>query len=713
MIVSYNRLQDWIQAKKTNPTHRQLIVVSGPEDWAIESTMALSDELKLSQCLNVGLQAVPPHVSATNTNYRQYLGQEFDGLLYNAYQGFRANAVMALSGTIKREGLMFLLCPELNGWAAFSDPERKKRTSYGFDHANNASAFISRLVAKIKQADDVVLYTPEHFNGPLAVSSTQTSIGNGYEQTSCQNTALQKITKVVTGHRKRPLVIDADRGRGKSSVLGMAAAELLNGHCKDIIITAPNAKACQQAFIHAERILVGSVFNKMTLTLEDKQLRFIPPDVILATKPKTDLLLVDEAAAIPTPVLKQLLSHYNRMAFSTTVHGYEGSGRGFEIRFKKHLDTHTPDWQSLHLSEPIRWNKGDTLEDFWFDALLMKESATANQQLKTIDKDSLSFEVLQGKSLITRLELLSNIFSLMVNAHYQTVPDDLQRLLDSPDHFILVAKCNTTLVGVILYVSEPAYLSELTDDIHCGKRRVNGHLLSQSLCFHCGIKEATALTYIRTVRIAVNPQYQQQGIGSKLLQQLKTIAAEQQVDMLGTSFGLEEQLLNFWQKNNYHLIRIGHQKDASSGEHSGLMLSPTSAKANPLLQTAHADFSKEFAFQLSRHFKRLPYALVIRIIGSLSYPTLPQHSLTLIHQFSLNERPIELVERLLDALLLNTLSMNDSYRNMLTASEIHTLVSYVLQNQAIEDICSQVGLTGKKELKKVLVNCISKLLNDM
>jgi tRNA(Met) C34 N-acetyltransferase TmcA len=143
------------------------------------------------------------------------------------------------------------------------------------------------------------------------------------------------------------------------------------------------------------------------------------------------------------------------------------------------------------------------------------------------------------------------------------------------------------------------------------------------------------------------------------------------------------------------------------------MLSPTSAKANPLLQTAHADFSKEFAFQLSRHFKRLPYALVIRIIGSLSYPTLPQHSLTLIHQFSLNERPIELVERLLDALLLNTLSMNDSYRNMLTASEIHTLVSYVLQNQAIEDICSQVGLTGKKELKKVLVNCISKLLNDM
>lgn len=624
--------------------------------------MGLSDTVDFRHFLSVGVTTKSVEtllgISVTNTHYRQCLGQEFDGLIYNAYQGFRANAVMALSGTIKREGLMFLLCPDLNDWAYFRDPEREKRTSFGFERSVSLSAFMTHLVTKIQQTDHVVLHTPHQFKGTLALNPTPLWPNDQHRKTPSQEMAIKKIIKVATGHRKRPLVIDADRGRGKSSVLGMAAAELLKGPCKSILITAPSANVCQQAFVHAKANLPDSINDNKVLRINGKQLRFISPDALVSNKSDADLLLIDEAAAIPTPLLKRILSMYNRVVFSTTVHGYEGSGRGFEIRFKQHLNNQTPGWHSQHLSEPIRWDEGDPLERFWFDTLLMKEPTSEITSPADNEEFTFDFNVFQGKEIIAQPDLLSSLFSLMVNAHYQTVPDDLQRMLDSPDHYVLTARRHRELVGVILFVDEPAYLSELTDDIHRGKRRVNGHLLSQSLCFHGGYSQATELTYIRTVRIAVNPALRQHGIGSKLLEHLQVVAHEKRVDMLGTSFGLEEDLLRFWQKNGYHLVRVGHQKDAASGEHSGLMLSPLSANAEKLYQQAKSDFSDEFAFQLPRHFSCLDYNLVLRICGGLTYSELSTDSISLLQQFAYQERTLELVEHLLYALLLHSFSLH-------------------------------------------------------
>src|SRR5690606_42099695 len=53
----------------------------------------------------------------------------------------------------------------------------------------------------------------------------------------------------------------------------------------------------------------------------------------------TDLVIVDEAAQLPVALLQHLvLCHPDTpLAFATTTHGYEGTGRGYVLRFSKWL----------------------------------------------------------------------------------------------------------------------------------------------------------------------------------------------------------------------------------------------------------------------------------------------------------------------------------------------------------------------------------------
>lgn len=60
---------------------------------------------------------------------------------------------------------------------------------------------------------------------------------------------------------------------------------------------------------------------------------FMAPDALLASGARADWLVVDEAAAIPAPLLLQLVSRFPRILLTTTVQGYEGTGRGFLLSF--------------------------------------------------------------------------------------------------------------------------------------------------------------------------------------------------------------------------------------------------------------------------------------------------------------------------------------------------------------------------------------------
>ena len=105
-----------------------------------------------------------------------------------------------------------------------------------------------------------------------------------------QQTAVEAIIKVVEGHRRRPLVITADRGRGKSASLGIASGFLLAGAIlneagiKNIIVCAPSKNMAKVIFESAKRIH------------QEVNINFYSPDELQQQKPKADLLLIDELA---------------------------------------------------------------------------------------------------------------------------------------------------------------------------------------------------------------------------------------------------------------------------------------------------------------------------------------------------------------------------------------------------------------------------------
>lgn len=221
----------------------------------------------------------------------------------------------------------------------------------------------------------------------------------------------------MSGHRKRPLILTADRGRGKSSTLGIAAAQLLaERHGFNIIVTAPSVKAVEPVFSHASQGLEScEVINATHIRHQGGSLRFVAADELLKSKPDCDLLFVDEAAAIPIPMLKSMVDIYHRMIFSTTVHGYEGSGRGFGIKFESWLSEHRPGWKGFKLEQPIRWNNNDPLEAWLFDCFLLGNDASVSES--AVDElDGFSAEA------INQLDLVE-----LSKAGYLANPEQLQQ----------------------------------------------------------------------------------------------------------------------------------------------------------------------------------------------------------------------------------------------------------------------------------------------
>ncbi|AWL12483.1 tRNA(Met) cytidine acetyltransferase [Saliniradius amylolyticus] len=695
MQTSFN---DWLaQRRKTAQRHRQLLVISGPQDWAEEQARRLTQREPALWFGEGSLESI------AISQYLQFLGQECPNLVFNAYSGLRASAMMALSGTIQAGGLMVLVCPPLDDWPSYRDPELSKRLSYGYETNYRQSRFTRWLTECVRQDSHVALLTPSQFRGcPVRASAPLMSSNDKQASpTDDQRQVLAQIQKVNSNKRSWPIVITADRGRGKSSALGMAAAELMQSNSITIGVTAPHRNTVGPIFRFAAERLSGTLTelkDQRLRTQDGASLIFYPPDVLLREKPKLDWLFVDEAAALPAPTLIGLDKVYQRKAFSTTIHGYEGSGRGFEIRFKPYLQKHYPNWQHLELEQPVRWFEGDMLEAFWFRVMM-----SDCQSLQAAPGQPIEIRELTQAELLAEPALTAELFNLMVDAHYQTTPDDLVRLMDAPDVRVYIAHRGYQICGALLIQLEGGTeLEKISDAVALGQRRVNGHLTAQNLAGYSVNRVLATQNYWRVVRVAVDQNHRRTGIATALLKQAEQDAKQAQASALSVSFGAQIDLVRFWQHQQFQLARLGYRRDTASGEHNAIMLKPLDTVSEAALVPMQKQFRQEFSALLPQTFKHLDAAVGLKLLQSCSYPAPDDWVLNQLRAFTIQLRSLETILTATKHYLPHWKKTDDPLSRL--------LFQWSYQYFDLQELSAQHGYTGRKQLAKAIQASLSKEL---
>lgn len=526
---------------------RRLLVLSGEERWCFEHALKLRDALPGDWLW------ISPQPDAENhcspSALQTLLGREFRHAVFDARHGFDAAAFAALSGTLKAGSWLVLLLPVWDEWENQPDADSLRWSDCPDPIAT--PHFVQHFKRVLTANNDAILWRQ---NQPFSLAHftprTDWHPATGAPQPE-QQQLLQQLLTMPPG----VAAVTAARGRGKSALAG----QLISRIAGSAIVTAP-AKAATDVLAQ----FAGEKF------------RFIAPDALLASDEQADWLVVDEAAAIPAPLLYQLVSRFPRTLLTTTVQGYEGTGRGFLLKFCARF----PHLHRFELQQPIRWAQGCPLEKMVSEVLVFDdENFTHTPQGNIVIS---AFEQTLWRS---EPETPLKVYQLLSGAHYRTSPLDLRRMMDAPGQHFLQAAGENEIAGALWLVDEGGLSQELSQAVWAGFRRPRGNLVAQSLAAHGSNPLAATLRGRRVSRIAVHPARQREGTGRQLI--VGALQYTHDLDYLSVSFGYTEELWRFWQRCGFVLVRMGNHREASSGCYTAMALLPMSDAGKQLAEREH------------------------------------------------------------------------------------------------------------------------------
>ena len=651
-------------------------------------------------------------ISPIETN--QYLGTEINCLIYDATHDFNVNAFTAISGSLTGGNPLFLVLPK-----ALKESINRHKQIRQSDKA--ISPTLIRFINKIFELSGNNLSNIGTKGNSFENRVTNFKFSNEFIEQ--QNELIHKITRCALGHAKRPLVITAGRGRGKSTAIGIAVARLAFHNNKKIIVTSPRRENIEILYQHFE-----TEINRLALH-EDKNkskylqgIKVLPPDKLISNKIDCDLLVVEEAGAIPVQQLIKICDLHNRIVYSTTTDGYEGNGQGFEVRFKKHLLKRYPQARFCQLIYPARWAINDPLEEAINGAFLLLSNGNAYKQSSNehidsfINIDSLEFRVVEQNNLKNDELLLADIYQLLVIAHYQTRPSDLERMLSDPNIKIFIAMHSNQVVATALIMREGSLSNDLYKQIAQGKHRLTGNLLPQSLMNYRGIAEAGKPSYWRIMRIAVYSTLQNQNIGSQLVSYITNKASASGIDLVGTSFALDSTIANFWYKQSFLCVRISTSRDSSTGNHTSDFLRYTNSSsdnAKTIYHTATKLFNQSLLYSISSAYRHLDVEVVTQIIKYQYNDCAHQQSInnfrqSEIQQYIAKRRSFEMLEwEIFNFVKSKLFSLKE--HSVLNAQQELILVAKIFQQKEWSELIDIFELTGKKQAKEAVRTAVENL----
>ena len=374
------------------------------------------------------------------------------------------------------------------------------------------------------------------------------------------------------------VTLTAARGRGKSAALGVAIAAAIAHGYSNIFITSPSPENLKTLFEfvfkgfdalgymeHQDYNILQSTnadFNKAIVRVNvhrqhRQTIQYIQPQDANQLG-QAELLVIDEAAAIPLPLVRKLMGPY-LVFMASTINGYEGTGRSLSLKLinqlreqsrgrktnssstvvdratgKESKDGTEPSMagrslREITLSEPIRYAQGDSVER-WMNDLLCLDATLPRSKLGTqgcphpnecqllhVNRDTLfSYNPAAEK-------FLQKMMALYVASHYKNTPNDLQLMSDAPAHqlFVLTAPAEDNKLPEPLCVIQVALEGQISRESVLSSlsrgQRAGGDLIPWIVSQQFQDENFASLSGARVVRIATNPDYVNMGYGSRAL----------------------------------------------------------------------------------------------------------------------------------------------------------------------------------------------------
>ncbi|GGD32063.1 tRNA(Met) cytidine acetyltransferase TmcA [Franconibacter daqui] len=622
---------------------RRLLVISGENAWCEEQAVTLARTLP-GDWLWVGNAPGLP-VNCAPSAVRTLLGQEFLHAVFDARSGLDAEALAVLAGTLKAGSWLVLLTPDWTAWPEQADSDAARWSDSPQPIAT--PHFIHHLQRSMQSDAEVVCWRQDQrFELKPFPLRPRWQAASGAPQQE-QERILTELLAMAPG----VAVVTAPRGRGKSALAGMLLARLAGSG----LVTAPSRAATDVIAAHA-----------------NEAFEFVAPDALLAALPSlhADWLIIDEAAALPGPVLRKLIHRFARVLLTTTIQGYEGTGRGFLLKFCASV----PQLRQYSLSAPIRWAMGDPLERFIAGALLFDD-----EDFSDAPQGEIHFSVVEQTAWDQQPERAAGLYRLLSGAHYRTSPLDLRRMMDAPGQRFIAAATAEKTVGALWLVEEGGLGDALSQAVWAGFRRPRGNLVAQSLAAHGGDPLAATLKGWRVSRIAVHPARQREGAGQALVAFARRHLPA--CDYLSVSFGYTPELWRFWQACGFTLVRFGSHREASSGCYTAMALFPLTPEGESLTRLAHQRLQRDAGWLQPWVEEALP------VSGKAS--TLNESDWRELAGFAWAHRPLETsvgsLHRLLHASSLPLLALRGRLEKRL----------------ALNVLCRQLRLSGRKALLAV------------
>lgn len=508
----------------------------------------------------------------------------------------------------------------------------------------------------------------------------------------------QFIDALAEKQVKPPTSLTASRGRGKSAAMGLAISAAIAFGYVNVYVTSPHPENLITLFEfvlkgfdaleyqeHLDYTIIRSTnpdFKKAIIRINISRntrqtIQYVSPiDNHLVNA--ADLLVIDEAAAIPLPIVKKMLGQY-LVFMASTINGYEGTGRSLSLKLISQLQKDNNAPPPIKLEESIRYRPGDDVES-WLTSLLCLDATVVpplnsgcptpeSCELYYIDRDALFSYHKAAEAFLQR------IVSIYVSSHYKNSPNDIQMMSDAPAHHLFcllgpIAKKDALpeiLVVIQVCLEGEISVATVQDSMARGKKAA-GDLIPWIVSEQYNDVNFPKLAGARIVRIATHPNYQRMGYGKRAIKLLKNyyegkfVSLDEQeeydeddngiekvddegllqeniaprkklptllkrlserrperLDYIGTSYGLTLDLLRFWKKFRFVPVYLSQKENDLTGEHSCIMISPLSTDktaSDSWISAYFCDFRRRILKLLGKSFQSFSSSLALSLIDN-------------------------------------------------------------------------------------------------